>query len=412
MGWFRGASTPRRLADGGVLWNGLVLDITEQKHAEEQLFHTQKMEVLGQLTGGIAHDFNNLLAVVQGNAELLYEDLDSKSPHIVAIQRAAKSGAELTHRLLSYARRQPLRPNKINPGDLVIEISQMLAHSLGGTITLKTTTPSDIWHALADPGQVEHALLNLAINARDAMPNGGTLNIECTNVHLDRDAIRRLFKNESGDTIAEGDYVLLSVEDNGVGMLADTLEHAFDPFFTTKEIGQGSGLGLSMVYGFARQSGGGATIDSHQGDGTTVKIYLPRATTIDEEPAQSEMGPGPIGNGETILVVDDDEDVRSMIVDMLTSLGYKTVEASEVAAAETIIESGTHIDLVLSDVMLPGGATGIDLNATLHKNHPDLPILLISGYPMMGIVLPPNVTLLKKPFRKAELAQILCDVVK
>ncbi|MGC3937594.1 ATP-binding protein [Roseobacter sp. EG26] len=377
----------------------------EKRRSEKRLAEAQKMEAIGQLTGGIAHDFNNLLAVVQGNAELL-EQLDKSTqsqPMISAIIHATGRGAELTQRLLAYSRKQPLRPEPINVQELIANMSELLQRMLGETIAVTTRAQHSSWSAFADPGQVEAALLNLGINARDAMPQGGTLTIECANVTLDEDS------SLNGAEIAAGHYVVLSVTDQGEGMTEDVRNRAFEPFFTTKEVGQGSGLGLSMVYGFAQQSGGQATIRTGVGQGTTVRIYLPRA---DVEADWSETPPAeavPCGRGETILVIEDDAEVRKLAETMLKNLSYKVILASGAAAARDIVAAGTKINLVLSDVVLPGGESGPEFAEEIKAVRPKIKIIYMSGYPATTAKragFPGSDTvLLNKPFKVAQLAR-------
>ena len=272
VGWFRGLSTPRKLGDGSVLWNGFLLDITEMKGAEARLARAQKMEAIGQLTGGVAHDFNNLLAVIMGNAEMLEaRESMGDAKQIQLILRAAERGAELTRRLLAFSRQQPLSPKPIDLGTLAAGMRDVLTRTLGEKIDFKVTLADDLWPALADPGQVEEALLNLAINGRDAMPEGGKLTIECANARIDAAFV------EKNPESAAGDYVVLAVRDTGAGIKRDMMQHVYEPFFTTKRFGDGFGLGLSMVHGFAKQSGGNITIDSEEGQGTVARLYLPRA---------------------------------------------------------------------------------------------------------------------------------------
>ena len=284
-------------------------DITARHDAEERLRQAQKMEAVGQLTGGVAHDFNNLLAVILGNTELLSMQSDEPNLRLEAITRAATRGSELTQRLLAYSRQQPLRPQTIDLVELTDGMADMLARTLGETIEIKTRTPPGLWSASADPGQVENALLNLAINSRDAMPQGGKLTIDCMNVTL-----YQAYVTENPEALA-GDLVVLAVSDTGTGMSAEIQARVFEPFFMTKEVGQGSGLGLSMVYGFTKQSGGHVSIYSEEGRGTTASELAVEDTSPEVEAAI------PIGAGETVLVIEDDEDVRVLAADTLKGLG-------------------------------------------------------------------------------------------
>jgi len=384
-------------------------DITERAWAEEQLRQAQKMQAVGQLTGGVAHDFNNLLAIVLGNAELLSGKVGEDDPKLQAVMRAATRGAELTQRLLAFSRIQTLQPQVIDVDALVGSMTSLLSRTLGETIEIETRLAPRLWNATADPGQVENALLNLAINARDAMAGGGKLTIECANAVLDEAYVA---VNPEART---GDYVVLAVSDTGSGMSAEVQAHAFEPFFTTKEVGQGSGLGLSMVYGFAKQSGGQVTIYSEEGQGTAVKLYLPRAqgaAKAEDVPPSEEV---PQGRGERILVIEDDPDVRDLAVNVLGGLGYRVIEVADAASAHKVLADGQAVDLVLSDVVLPGGTSGPEFAAEARAAHPGLKIIFMSGYPAEaakrnGFVGSDSV-LLNKPFRKLELARALRDAL-
>lgn len=381
---------------------GVVQDITEMVELETKLYQAQKMEAIGQLTGGIAHDFNNLLAVIQGNAELL-DDLGGAAPALTStILRATRRGAELTHRLLAFSRQQPLNPVPIDLCDLVSDLLNLLTRSLGETIEIETILPETLWTALADPGQVENALLNLAINARDAMPDGGKLTIECANITIEDEAA----PNDMG--IAIGDYLVLSVTDQGIGMSEGDRLRAFEPFFTTKDVGKGSGLGLSMVYGFAQQSRGQVIIYSELAIGTTVKLYLPRAAHNNEKPETTSKETAPMGGGETILVIEDDSDVRELTQIMLTRLGYQTLIAEGVEEARQLLLDTPNIHLVLSDVVLSGEMSGPDFAVELKTHHPEISVIFMSGYPAEAAkhngFLESDNALLSKPFRFAELA--------
>jgi len=367
------------------------------------------MEAVGQLTGGVAHDFNNLLAVIMGNAELLAESSANPAGLLANISRSAQRGAELTQRLLAFSRKTPLHPQPVDMPDLVAHMRNLLQRTLGETIEISTDVAPSLWRAQADPGQVENALLNLAINARDAMPDGGKLTITCAN-----EALGESFAAENIEVVA-GDYVVLAVTDDGTGMSEDVLGHAFEPFYTTKGLGEGSGLGLSMVYGFAKQSGGHVVIHSEEGKGTTVNLYLPRASV--EPLAQADTGNGevPMGRGETILVVEDDPDVRSLVEAMVGSLGYRVITASTAAEGRSALDS-QDIDLVLSDVVLPGGVNGPAFAQEARDLRPGLRLIFMSGYPAAGAasqdgVLGPDDVLLNKPFRKQDIAMALHEAL-
>lgn len=315
-------------------------DITEKKAAEEQLRQAQKMEAVGQLTGGVAHDFNNLLTVIMGNLEHLNRILlpaQSTQRIIAAALRAASRAAMLTHRLLAFSRRQPLMPEVLSANKLVAGISELLRRTLGESILIETVLAGGLWPTLADGNQLENALINLAINARDAMPEGGKLTIETANTHLDEAYAR------THEEVQPGQYVGIFVTDTGAGMARETVAHAFEPFFTTKEIGQGTGLGLSQVYGFIKQSGGHVKIYSEVGEGTTVKLYLPRyrgaENVVDERPETYQL---PRGRSELVLVVEDDPDVRDYTVEMVGDLGYSVLSAPDGASALRLLDSQRH----------------------------------------------------------------------
>jgi PAS domain S-box-containing protein len=392
-----------------MLFTVILHDITDRKEAEEGLRQAQKMEAVGQLTGGVAHDFNNLLAVIMGNTELLQARLGYDDKLLDAVCRAAARGAELTQRLLAFSRRQPLRPQTVDLEGLVSGLSEMLARTLGETVEIETEAEADLWEVAADAGQVENALLNLAINARDAMPEGGKLSIECANAVVD-EAYRAT--NPEAEV---GDYVMLAVSDNGTGMSAAVKAHAFEPFFTTKEVGQGSGLGLSMVYGFVKQSGGQVTIDSELGKGTTVKLYLPRTqgTVTQATPFSEEAVP--LGKGQTVLVIEDDEDVRDLAILSVENLGYQAIAAPEAAVAREIFDNGIAIDVVLSDVVLPGGMSGPEFAEELRARASGLPVIFMSGYPAEAAkrdgFLGADKVLLNKPFQLNQLARALRDAL-
>ncbi len=387
----------------------IALDVTEQKQASERLRQAQKMEAVGQLTGGVAHDFNNLLAVIMGNAELLDNKLEKENPALNAIFRASTRGAELTQRLLAYSRQQPLRPQAINLGSLVQDMSEMLTRTLGEPIEIAISVAPELWTATVDPGQVENALLNLALNARDAMPTGGKLSIGCVNARLDDAYV------EINPETKAGDYVVLSVKDEGIGMTAGVQAQAFEPFFTTKDVGEGSGLGLSMIYGFAKQSRGHVAIDSIEGRGTTVKLYMPRAEVGASVNNSQRTGEIPHGHNETVLVIEDDVDVRSLVIKMLASLDYQVVEAADVATARSILLDSRQVDLILSDVVLPGGTSGPQFTDEVREHHPDTKIIFMSGYAPDVVErnksLQSNTRLLTKPFERRHLAAALREVL-
>lgn len=391
-------------------------DVTEQRaharalaDAEDALRQAQKMETLGQLTGGVAHDFNNLLQIVTGNLELLQRGLPEDHARLRRAADNAMAGAEraalLTQRLLAFSRRQPLAPERIDPNRLVSGMSDLLNRTLGETIEVETIQSARIWPVEIDVNQMENALLNLAVNARDAMPDGGKLTIEVANTHIDED-----YAAQEAE-VSPGQYVLISVSDTGQGMDEDVLSHAIEPFFTTKEVGRGTGLGLSMVYGFIKQSGGHIRVYSERGHGTTVKIYLPRfyGPLPDNDTGTVSRATPVCGGDETVLVCEDDDKVRAYTVDVLKELGYRVMEADNGAAALQALETASEpIDLLFTDVILPGGMTGADIAQQARAQQPGLRILFATGYARNAIIhhgrLDPGVELLTKPFTYAELA--------
>jgi len=362
------------MADGGFI--SMLTDITEQTRAQEQLQHTQKIEAVGQLTGGIAHDFNNLLAIIIGSLNLMEDRVeDERAKKLVnSALRAARRGAELTQRLLAFGRRQALITEHTNVNELVEGILELLARTLGVGVKVISKLGHDLWSMDVDRGQLENALLNLAINARDAMPDGGVLTIETANILLGTDYARR------HQDVEPGAFVMISVTDSGVGMSPEVVERAIEPFFTTKKVGAGSGLGLSMIYGFANQSGGHMSIYSEPGHGTNVRIYLPASEgDVIYSEASNEYA-GYVSNGEHILVIEDDEDVRFTTAHILTDLGYTVTEAANASEAMAAVDSGTRIDLVFSDVFLQESENGPAIVKKIRALVPDMKILFTSGY--------------------------------
>ena len=390
-------------------------EVAKRADAEEQLRQAQKMEVVGQLTGGIAHDFNNLLQIVTGNLDILSRNLPEGAGRLRRsadnAMTGAKRAATLTQRLLAFARRQPLEPKPINVNALVSGMSELLGRTLGETVEIETVQAGGLWRIEADPNQLESAILNLAVNARDAMPTGGKLTIETANAHLDRGDVAR----DAG--VTPGKYVVLCVSDTGAGMDEATRARVFEPFFTTKEVGKGTGLGLSQVYGFVKQSGGHVKLHSEQGQGTTVKIYLPRLLRAgtEEEPANEQ--PVPAGTGaETVLVVEDDDDVRALSVEVLRELGYRVLETHDAPSALRLLErQDGHVDLLFTDVVLPGGMTGAELVAQARALRPALKVLYTTGYARNAIVhqgrLDAGVALITKPFSYADLAARVREIL-
>jgi PAS domain S-box-containing protein len=392
---------------------GIIHDLTGRKQTEAQLIQAQKMETIGQLSGGIAHDFNNLLTVVVGNAEILSETLRSRPDlqhFATGIVLAGERGAELTQRLLAFGRRQTLQPIEVDCNALVTEMEKLLRRMLAETISIRAMLDSDLWITYADPGQLENAIINLAINARDAMGAGGTLTITTANVPLD--ARYRDLHPE----VKPGEYVMVAVTDNGSGMPKEVLEHVFEPFFTTKEVGKGSGLGLSMVYGFVKQSNGHVAIYSEPALGTTVRIYLPAvAGTVGKSPRRVQAEPAAEGGKEVVLVAEDDPFVRSYAVTSLSSLGYKVVEAADGREALHKLSEGAPADILFTDIVMPGGINGWDLAERARNLRPGLRVLLTSGYALETLAergrLPPGAVILNKPYRKAELARRLREAL-
>ena len=386
-------------------------DITERKQLEDQLRQSQKMEAVGQLTGGLAHDLNNMLTGVMGGMDLVRRriaggQIEAATKFIDAAVASAERAAALTHRLLAFARRQSLDTRAVDVNALAASMEDMLRRTLGEQIILTVAGAEGGWPALSDQNQLESALLNLVINARDAMPAGGRLTIETANVHLDPVEARRRGGPEAGD------YVVLRVRDTGTGMPAAVIEKAFDPFFTTKPLGQGTGLGLSMVYGFVRQTGGEVTIDSAPGLGTTVSLWLPRAQT--QAAAAAVLPTAPRGAGETLLVVEDDASVRMLVLEVLSELGYSGVEAPEGQVALRILESGQPIDLLVTDVGLPG-LNGRQLADLAREKRPNLKVLFITGYAANATVrsefLGPGMDMITKPFAMDALGRKVSEML-
>ena len=385
----------------------------ELEQQQEVLRQAQKMEAIGQLTGGVAHDFNNLLTAILGNLEMLemWHGGDERSGKAISqAQEAADLGADLTGRLLAFARRQPLDPKAISLSDTVLEMSDLLARTLGETIEIDTVLANPLSDALVDPAQLQNALLNLCLNARDAMPDGGKLTIETANITLDEDYAR-----DHADVNA-GDYILLSVTDTGIGMAPEIREHVFEPFFTTKSVGKGSGLGLSMVYGFVKQSGGHIRLYSEAGHGTTVSLYFPKAQGLDEATATAGVEEAvPRSRGEAVLVVEDEPRVRQVTVQRLETLGYKVLEAENGPAALDLLATPPEVDLVFTDMVMPGGMSGSDLAGEIRERYPQIKVMLTSGYAdRAGIeshAAEEDMVWLQKPYRLADLARKVRDVL-
>jgi signal transduction histidine kinase len=385
--------------------------IAQREQVEAALRQAQKMEAIGQLTGGVAHDFNNLLQVVLGSLERLRMRasrgggrLESDLDRLVeAAMQGGHRAANLTKRLLAFSRQQPLAPKQIDVNKLVTGMSDMLSRTLGEAVRIEVVLAGGLWRIMADENQLENALLNLAVNARDAMPGGGKMTIETANAHLDEAYAR------SETEVIPGQYVLLAVTDTGTGMTPEVLTRVFEPFFTTKGIGEGTGLGLSQVYGFIKQSGGHVKIYSELGQGTTIKIYLPRLLLATEETGKAESAQAaPAGNRqECILVVEDEPGVRALSVDILSDLGYTVLEAGDGPSALAMLKREASIALLFTDVGLPNGMTGRQLADTARQIRPDLKVLFTTGYARNAIVhdgrLDPGVELIGKPFSATDL---------
>ncbi len=393
-------------------------DITEKheaaialKKTEQALQQAQKMETIGKLTGGIAHDFNNLLQVISGNLQLLSAEIAGNQyaeRRVTNALAGVRRGAKLASYLLSFGRRQALDPKVVNIGRFVIDMEDMLQRSLGETIEVETILADDLWNTFVDVAQVENALLNLAVNARDAMESVGKLTIEISNAVLDENYARTHVE------VSAGEYVMLAVSDVGSGMSPEVATQAFEPFFSTKAEGKGTGLGLSMVYGFVKQSGGHVNIYSELGYGTTVKLYLPRSTEQEGRLAMQTMEEI-VGGSETILVAEDDEQVRTTAIEILSALGYTVLHAADAESALSIIEAGAKIDLLFTDVVMPGPLRSPEMARKARERLPDLAVLFTSGYTQNAIVhggrLDAGVELLSKPYSRETLARKVRSVI-
>lgn len=406
--YFNGAGEPVRRTGVGV-------DMTAQRLLEQQLRQSQKMEAVGQLTGGLAHDFNNLLTGIMGSLEMLrlrvgqgrFSEMDR---YLNAAHAASTRAAALTHRLLAFSRRQTLEPTSTDVNRLIAGMLQLIRSTIGPAILVEVQSEANLWLTQVDPNQLENALLNLCINARDAMAQGGTLSIRTGNCSL---AATAAAERE----LPVGEYLTLSVSDTGTGMSSDVIAHAFDPFFTTKPMGEGTGLGLSMIYGFVRQSGGSVHIDSLPNVGTTMTLYLPRslanAATPDNLPAP--LSPSIAGQGETVLVIDDEPAVRMLIIEVLEDLGYTALQEADGASGLQVLQSNQQIDLLVTDVGLPGGINGRQVADAGRSLRPDLKVLFITGYVHDAVLweeqLEPGMHLLTKPFSMSELTQRIKRVI-
>ncbi|QJU58217.1 PAS domain S-box protein [Sphingomonas sp. AP4-R1] len=391
-------------------------DLTERREIEEQLRQAQKMEAVGQLTGGLAHDFNNLLTGISGSLEMMQVRLAQGRTaevdrYFIAAQGAVKRAAALTHRLLAFSRRQTLDPRPANVNHLLAGLDELIRRTMGPAIDVEVVGASGVWSILVDANQLENAVLNLCINARDAMPDGGKLTIEAANKWLDERAARQ-------HDLPVGQYVSLCVTDTGTGMTPDVIAKAFDPFFTTKPLGEGTGLGLSMIYGFARQSGGHVRIYSEVGQGTTMCLYLPRHTedAASDEEIELQADIVPAGDGEVVLVIDDEPTIRMLVAEILGESGYSVIEAPDGPTGLRVLESNTRIDLLITDVGLPGGMNGRQVADAARATRPNLRILFITGYAENAVIgrgrLEQGMHVLTKPFQVEALAVKVREIIE
>lgn len=392
----------------------LVEDVSEQKKSEDQLRQAQRMEAVGQLTGGVAHDFNNLLAILMGNLELAMMRLPASNdlkPLLESAVKAAERGAALTAHLLAFSRRQSLAPAPTDINALTERVLDLARRTLGEAVQIDFRPQDNLWQAKIDAARLENALLNLALNARDAMPDGGTISVRTYDLHHAEDA------DEIWVALDDGDYVVIEVADTGIGMSKEVAEKAFEPFFTTKEVGQGSGLGLSMVYGFVKQSGGHTDIRSVPGKGTTVRLFLPRSG-VNAGVELEDRGLDVVAEdtGETVLIVEDDPDVRQSTVSIVESLGYETLEFDSAEAALGSLEDGVNVDLVLSDVVLGRGMNGVVLANQVREKFPCTKVLLMSGYAAETVAQDGEAgdahELLLKPFKITDLRDKISDLLR
>ena len=391
-------------------------DLTEKRAIEEQLRQSQKMEAVGQLTGGIAHDFNNLLTGISGSLEMMQVRMAQGRTaefdrYFMAAQGAVRRASALTHRLLAFSRRQTLDPKPTNVNRLLADVEELIRRTVGPDIEVEVVGASGLWPTLVDSNQLENAILNLCINGRDAMPDGGKLTIEASNKWLDERAARK-------HDLPVGQYVAVCVTDTGTGMSPDVIAKAFDPFFTTKPLGEGTGLGLSMVYGFTRQSGGQVRVYSEIGQGTTMCLYLPRHAgdaPPEEEPAQMAAAEA-AGDGEVVLVIDDEPTIRMLIAEVLAESGYAVIEAQDGPAGLKVLESNARIDLLITDVGLPGGMNGRQVADAARVNRPSLKVLFITGYAENAVIargrLDNGMFVLTKPFQMEILADRIREIIE
>ena len=378
--------------------------------AEQALRKSQKMEAVGQLTGGVAHDFNNLLTIIIGNIGIAKRGVvEARAER--ALDNAlvgAERAAQLTQRLLAFSRRQPLNPRVLDVNKLILSISDLLTRTLGENIKLETISGAGLWKVEADASEMESTLLNLALNARDSMPEGGKLTIETSNAYLDDEFCRQQ------EELTPGQYILIAISDSGSGMSAETIDRAFEPFFTTKEAGKGPGLGLSQVYGFMKQSNGHVKIYSEPGEGTTIKLYLPRREGDEAAVSGDDQAGSDRGREETILIVEDDDGVRQYASEILRDLNYQVIEAKDSASALRLLEANKKFDLLLTDVVLPG-KNGRELATEIDRRRPGTKILFMTGYSRNAIVhhgrLDPGTELIQKPLIERDLARKIRQVL-
>jgi PAS domain S-box-containing protein len=399
-------------------FTGIIHDLSDRKHVEEalreserRLAQAQKMEAVGQLTGGIAHDFNNLLTIITGNLELVQDKLEREELRVFVKKAmdAAELGAQLTSQLLSFARKRTQELQTIQLNDLLLSVTDMLHRTLGEQVSLSKSLSPDLWDTLADPNQFQTAIVNLTVNGRDAMPNGGRIYIETRNTLLDAGQLGTELDVEPGE------YVQLSISDTGTGMAPEVRGRIFEPFFTTKEKGRGTGLGLSMVYGFVKQSGGHITVYSELGQGTTFNIYLPRTgrgASPNKQQSTATSGLTALQKG-VVLVVEDDPGVRELTVSRLKAIGYKVIEAADGRKAGEILKSAEPVDLVFTDLVMPGGVSGLDVATLARETRPGIKVLLTSGYAEDLVPSDPTLAklkILRKPYRQADLVVALKEV--
>jgi len=407
---------PIRNADGELIGFAKVTrDLTEKRAVEEQLRQSQKMEAVGQLTGGLAHDFNNLLTGISGSLEMMQVRIAQGRTaefdrYLMAAQGAVRRAAALTHRLLAFSRRQTLNPKPTNINRLLSGLEELVQRTVGPSVEVEVVGASGLWATLIDPNQLENAVLNLCINARDAMPDGGNLTIETSNKWLDEWAARQ-------HDLPIGQYVSVCVTDTGTGIPPDVVGKIFDPFFTTKPMGEGTGLGLSMIYGFARQSGGQVRVYTALAQGTTMCLYLPRHTEDApvEEGAEVPATVDAVGDGEVVLVIDDEPTIRMLVAEVLAESGYAVIEASDGPTGLHVLESGTRIDLLITDVGLPGGLNGRQVADAARVSRPDLKVLFITGYAENAVIgrgrLENGMFVLTKPFQMETLAARIREII-